>query len=144
MFRVLIAVTLLLPLASGPAQAHCAAMRAGAALAISPDGTQAVSGSFDTSAIRWSLARNAAEQVLRFHDGVVNAVVFLRDGRIATKGGDAHRDLAAGRAAAGDGADGTRGAGGGASRSRPTERRSHPRRGTTPRGCGLPLAVRRA
>ena len=59
------------------------------ALAISPDGTQAVSGSFDTSAIRWSLARNAAEQVLRFHDGAVNAVVFLRDGRIATSGEDA-------------------------------------------------------
>jgi cytochrome c len=30
------------------------------ALAISPDGTLAVSGSFDTSAIRWSLERNAA------------------------------------------------------------------------------------
>jgi cytochrome c len=90
MFRVLVALTLLLPLASGPAQAqlrgHGGPVRA---LAISPDGTQAVSGSFDTSAIRWSLARNAAEQVLRFHDGAVNAAVFLRDGRIATSGEDA-------------------------------------------------------
>jgi cytochrome c len=90
MFRVLVAVTLLLPLASGPAQAqlrgHGGPVRA---LAISPDGTQAVSGSFDTSAIRWSLTRNAAEQVLRFHDGAVNAVVLLRDGRIATSGEDA-------------------------------------------------------
>jgi cytochrome c len=90
MFRVLVAVTLLLPLASGPAQAqlrgHGGPVRA---LAISPDGTQAVSGSFDTSAIRWSLSRNAAEQVLRFHDGAVNAAVFLRDGRIATSGEDA-------------------------------------------------------
>src|SRR5258706_15845530 len=59
------------------------------ALAISPDGTQALSGSFDTSVIRWSLQRNAAEQVLRFHDGAVNAVVFLSDGRIATSGEDA-------------------------------------------------------
>jgi len=59
------------------------------ALAISPDGTQALSGSFDTSAIRWSLQRNAAEQVLRFHDGAVNAVAFLPDGRIATSGEDA-------------------------------------------------------
>ena len=59
------------------------------ALAISPDGTQAISGSFDTSAIRWSLPRNAAEQVLRFHDGAVNAVAFLKDGRIATSGEDA-------------------------------------------------------
>ena len=59
------------------------------ALAVSPDGTQAISGSFDTSAIRWSLPRNAAEQVLRFHDGAVNAVAFLKDGRIATSGEDA-------------------------------------------------------
>jgi cytochrome c len=59
------------------------------ALAISPDGTQAVSGSFDTSVIRWSLPKNAAEQVLRFHDGAVNAALFLRDGRIATSGEDA-------------------------------------------------------
>jgi len=59
------------------------------ALAISPDGTHAVSGSFDTSAIRWSLAANAAEQVLRFHDGAVNDVAYLKDGRIVTAGADA-------------------------------------------------------
>ena len=67
----------LLPLAFGAAQAqlrgHGGPVRA---LAISPDGIHAVSGSFDTSAIRWSLARNAAEQVLRFHDGAVNAVAY--------------------------------------------------------------------
>src|ERR1019366_7655144 len=50
----------------------------------------AISGSFDTSAIRWSLERNIAEQVMRFHDGAVNAVALLEDGRIATAGGDAH------------------------------------------------------
>lgn len=60
------------------------------ALAISPDGSQAVSGSFDTSAIRWSLSRNVAEQVMRFHDGAVNAVAWLSDGRIVTAGADAH------------------------------------------------------
>jgi cytochrome c len=60
------------------------------ALAISPDGTHAISGSFDTSAIRWSLARNTAEQVLRFHDGAVNAVAYLKDGRVVTAGADAH------------------------------------------------------
>jgi len=59
------------------------------ALAISPDGTQAVSGSFDTSAIRWSLSLNTAQQVLRHHDGAVNAVAYLRDGRIVTAGADA-------------------------------------------------------
>jgi cytochrome c len=78
-------------IAACPAQAqlrgHGGPVRA---LAISPDGTQAVSGSFDTSAIRWSLTRNAAEQVLRFHDGAVNAVAILKDGSIATAGADAH------------------------------------------------------
>ena len=60
------------------------------ALAISADGTRAVSGSFDTSAIRWSLKRNVAMQVMRFHDNAVNAVAYLKDGRIATGGADAH------------------------------------------------------
>ena len=59
------------------------------ALAIAPDGTQAVSGSFDTSAIRWSLNLNTAQQVLRLHDGAVNAVAYLRDGRVVTAGADA-------------------------------------------------------
>ena len=58
------------------------------ALAISADGKEAVSGSFDTSAIRWSLTRNVALQVLRFHDAAVNAVAFLPGGRIATAGAD--------------------------------------------------------
>jgi cytochrome c len=57
-------------------------------MAISTDGKRAVSGSFDTSAIRWSLERNVAEQVLRFHDAAVNAVVYLPDGRVVTAGAD--------------------------------------------------------
>ena len=65
------------------------------ALAVSADGSEALSGSFDSSAIRWSLARNAAEQVLRFHDDAVNAVALLRDGRAVTGGRRRpHRDLA--------------------------------------------------
>src|SRR5437667_3030777 len=59
------------------------------ALAISPDASEAVSGSFDTAVIRWSLQKNAAEQVLRFHDGAVDAVAFLKDRRIVTAGEDA-------------------------------------------------------
>ena len=66
---------------------HGGAVRA---LAISADGLHAISGSFDTAAIRWSLSRNVAEQVMRFHDGPVNAVALLKDGRIVTAGGDAH------------------------------------------------------
>ena len=90
MLRVLFVFMLLAVISPEEAQAqlrgHGGPVRA---LAISPDGTQALSGSFDTSAIRWSLQRNAAEQVLRFHDGAVNAVAFLPDGRIATSGEDA-------------------------------------------------------
>ncbi len=59
------------------------------AIAVSADGSQLVSGSFDTAAIRWSLATESAEQVLRFHSDAVNAVAFLKDGRIATGGADA-------------------------------------------------------
>jgi cytochrome c len=87
----LVAASAVLLLALWPAHAqlrgHGGPVRA---LAISPDGAHAVSGSFDTSAIRWSLGRNAAEQVLRFHDGAVNAVAILKDGRIGTAGADAH------------------------------------------------------
>src|SRR5215468_4878061 len=90
MFRVLAVCTLLLSVAPHMAQAqlrgHGGPVRA---LAVSPDGTQAISGSFDTSAIRWSLPKNTAEQVLRFHDGAVNAAALLADGRIVTSGEDA-------------------------------------------------------
>jgi len=81
----------MLTLVGGVAQAqlrgHGGPVRA---LAISADGARAVSGSFDTSAIRWSLKRNVAEQVMRFHDDAVNAVAYLKDGRIVTGGADAH------------------------------------------------------
>jgi cytochrome c len=91
MTKRLCAWLLLLPLIAGAAYAqlrgHGGPVRA---LAISADGTRAVSGSFDTTAIHWSLQRNAALQVLRFHDGAVNAVVYLTDGRIVTAGEDAH------------------------------------------------------
>jgi cytochrome c len=58
------------------------------ALAISTDGATLLSGSFDGSAIRWSLGRDAAEQVLRFHADSVNATALLKDGRAATAGAD--------------------------------------------------------
>ena len=80
---------LLLPLFTGVAEAqlrgHGGPVRA---IAVSPDGKYALSGSFDTSAIRWSLERNVAEQVLRFHDSAVNAVAILPDGLLATGGED--------------------------------------------------------
>jgi cytochrome c len=59
------------------------------ALAVSADGNSLLSGSFDTSAIRWSLKTDAAGEVLRYHADAVNAVAFLQDGRMITAGADA-------------------------------------------------------
>jgi cytochrome c len=88
--RLICAVLLLIPqlwMTSAFAQlrGHGGPVRA---LAISSDGQTAISGSFDSTAIRWSLTRNAAEQVLRFHADAVNAVALLKDGRAATAGAD--------------------------------------------------------
>jgi len=86
---VRLAAALVAMLLAGPAQAqlrgHGGPVRA---LAISPDGSTALSGSFDTSAILWSLPRSAALQVLRFHDSAVNAVAFAPDGRAISGGED--------------------------------------------------------
>ena len=58
------------------------------AIAISPDGKSAMTGSFDQSAILWRLDQGAASAVLRFHEGAVNAVAALPDGFFATGGED--------------------------------------------------------
>ncbi len=58
------------------------------ALAVSPDGNQLLSASFDSTAISWLLTSGTAEKVLRFHEGAVNAAAFLKDGRMATGGED--------------------------------------------------------
>jgi cytochrome c len=88
-FLTLAALLIILPIevtaAFAQLRGHGGPVRA---LAISSDGQTAISGSFDTTAIRWSLARNAAEQVLRFHTDAVNAVALLADGRAATAGAD--------------------------------------------------------
>jgi cytochrome c len=92
MHRVLCLCTIfvLLVVDPGPAQAqlsgHGGPVRA---IAVSNDGKHVLSGSFDTAAIRWSLATESAEEVLRFHSDAVNAVAFLKDGRMATAGADA-------------------------------------------------------
>lgn len=58
------------------------------AIALSRDGSLAITGSFDSTAIIWSLTTGAARQVLRGHQGAVNAVAVLPDGRIASGGED--------------------------------------------------------
>jgi len=87
--RAIAAIAVLLPFAGTPAHAqlrgHGGPVRA---VAVSSDGETAISGSFDTSAIRWSLTRNAADQVLRFHDSAVNAVAIIDADRQATAGED--------------------------------------------------------
>jgi cytochrome c len=91
MFRwcVVVMVALLAVLDPGAATAqlrgHGGPVRS---VAVSADGSHALSGSFDTSAILWSLAQGAAEQVLRFHDSGVNAVAMLPDSRMLTGGED--------------------------------------------------------
>ena len=59
------------------------------AIAVTADGGTAITGSFDSSTILWSLATGEAKEVLRFHEGQVNAVAALPDGRFATAGSDA-------------------------------------------------------
>jgi cytochrome c len=75
-----------------PANAADAAFRAHGgpvrSLAISPDGSTAISGSFDQSAIIWRLQTGAALAVLRFHEGAVNAVAAMPEGRFASAGED--------------------------------------------------------
>lgn len=56
------------------------------AVAISPDGDHALTGSFDTSAGYWRLADATLVRWLEAHDGGVNAVAFLPDGRRALTG----------------------------------------------------------
>jgi cytochrome c len=58
------------------------------AIAVTPDGRSAITGSFDSAAIIWSLDTGAARQVLRFHDSQVNAVAVLPGGQFATAGQD--------------------------------------------------------
>ena len=57
-------------------------------VAVSPDGTRAVSASFDYSIILWNLERQEALAVLDDHDGAVNAVVLLDEGRKALSASD--------------------------------------------------------
>jgi cytochrome c len=58
------------------------------AIAVTPGGATAITGSFDASAILWSLETGAARSVLRFHASQVNAVAALPGARFATAGED--------------------------------------------------------
>jgi len=87
MLRLMIVLAALLvqPVVAQELRGHGGPVRA---LAASATGDVAISGSFDTSAILWDLARGRAFAVLRGHDSAVNAVAALADGRFATGGED--------------------------------------------------------
>lgn len=86
MRRLAFALLALLPLqAQAQMRGHGGPVRA---VAVSPDGATAMTGSFDQAAILWSVEEGRAMRVLRFHEGSVNAVVALPDGRFATGGED--------------------------------------------------------
>ncbi len=57
-------------------------------VAVTADGALAISGGFDSAAIVWAIEQGRAMAVLRLHDGSVNAVASLPDGRFATAGED--------------------------------------------------------
>jgi cytochrome c len=81
---VLLLALLLASMASAPAQelrGHGGPVRAAA---VSPDGRFAMTGSFDQSAILWRLETGAAEKVLRFHQGAINAVATVNGFGFAT------------------------------------------------------------
>ena len=55
---------------------------------VSPDGTRALSGAFDYTAILWDIESQRALAVLDGHNGPVNAVAFLPDGERGISSGD--------------------------------------------------------
>lgn len=85
LFIALVATMLAIVPLSAEMRGHGGPVRG---LAVSPDGAMAISGSFDTSAIIWNLGEGVAEQVLRLHEGSVNAVLALGGGRYVTAGED--------------------------------------------------------
>lgn len=89
--RRTIRLAAILPLLFGPAaqgaelRGHGGPVRA---IAITTDGRTAITGSFDARAIVWSLETGEAQEVLLFHDGQVDAVAALPQGRFASADAD--------------------------------------------------------
>lgn len=70
--RILLVALLATPaLAQGELRGHGGPVQA---LSVTPDGREAISGSFDSSAIVWALERGTARAVLRAHESAVHAV----------------------------------------------------------------------
>jgi cytochrome c len=88
----MLAIPLLAAAFLGGAAAHSAELRGHGgpvrAISVAADGKSVVTGSFDTRAIIWSLETGEAREVLLFHEGEVNAVASLPNGRFASAGAD--------------------------------------------------------
>jgi serine/threonine protein kinase/WD40 repeat protein len=57
-------------------------------VALSPDGTRALSGSEDNTIRLWDLTKHEELRTIKGHRGVINAVAFLPDGHRAVSGSD--------------------------------------------------------
>ncbi len=74
-------------IASADLRGHGGPVRA---LAVAPNGSTILSGSFDTTAILWDGGTETAGRVLRGHEDSVNAAVFADDGTAITAGQDGY------------------------------------------------------
>ena len=108
-----------------------------------PDGQDGDVRLFDQSAILWALERGAALQVLRFHDGAVNAAGGLPDGRFVTAARTGASPSGGPGRAPGAGDRGAQGADRRLQPSRRTARASPRLRGTAPPGSRRSRAARR-
>ncbi len=91
-----LALVFALPATAQELRGHGGPVRA---VTVSADGTHALTGSFDQSAILWNLANGSAEKVLRFHQGAINAAVAVAGLGFATGGEDGKVALWQGAAA---------------------------------------------
>lgn len=81
-------VAILLAACAGIAGAADLRGHGGPVRAIVVDGALTATGSFDTTVIRWDAARGTASEILRFHDGAVNALIALPGGGLASASED--------------------------------------------------------
>jgi cytochrome c len=88
----MLAIPLLAAVLLGGAAAHGAELRGHGgpvrAISVAPNGKSVATGSFDTKVIIWSPETGEAREVLLFHEGEVNAVASLPNGRFASAGAD--------------------------------------------------------
>lgn len=80
---------ILLTLSAAPARAQDLTGHGGPVRALAILGPRLASAGFDQAIILWNPTTGRAERVIRWHQGAVNALVALPDGRLASAGEDA-------------------------------------------------------